>query len=634
MDTNGTFGTIRDEVAVSGSPNSVSKVNFDVRSGFQFVPLLGNLVSLKMPIHRNGGVEEILVIGQVSNLETKNRWHEDATYKNLIKQRGRVPHLTGEADVTTGIMNILGAYKKTVIGGMAHYEKMKLPVPPGSGLPIGVVSAADIADIMAKEPINCFAYAGFSTGGNKVPAPIYVRHFGDYDKGGNGEAYMGGVFGPSGSGKTVMAGTLMSLYAGTEDTHGSKPLGMLLLDPQSEFSENMIAAGTGFSFDFHILMTKLTGGKFDPQKHIARLDDIQLEGVEMFVQVLHSKSFFKYMGIGQSLHKEAIELATVFLGKQENSKTWSTHLSWDETMSICVGKDNREFGDLFIEAVGSAYAVSSREERIEDIKKHWDNETLKEVWDRTSELFRPEHANGKERVNVVSVLKQALTHGQIRIIDMNPKHLALPDSFKLYIMDFIFKKMRSLLHQKYFDRHPANCLVVMDEASRYIPQEAGNDENLRKLRETLIFAVKEMRKYRCGFMFITQTVSGIAKEIFKQLHFRAYGVGLGVGSDAEHIKEREGDEAFDMYKDLPDPKLTRIYSFMIGGAILALGSSSRPMVVEGFGSDAELLEVNKHFIKNGRNGTPGYKKISISDIIGKPAAAAVPVSAGIEDLDL
>ena len=101
---------------------------------------------------------------------------------------------------------------------------------------------------------------------------------------------------------------------------------------------------------------------------------------------------------------------------------------------------------------------------------------------------------------------------------------------------------------------------------------------------------------RCGFMFITQTITEIQKEIFRNLHFRIYGVGLGVGADADHIKSREGDDVFELYKSLPDPRLSRTFSFMIGGVLLALGSSGRPMVIEGFPSGQAVLDANGHLM--------------------------------------
>src|SRR5687768_17055421 len=84
-----------DEVAVTGSPNTVNEVSFDVRETHQSSALLGTLCSLKVPVRTADGTKEmVLVLGQVAKIETANRWHEDSALKNFIKLRGKLPHLT------------------------------------------------------------------------------------------------------------------------------------------------------------------------------------------------------------------------------------------------------------------------------------------------------------------------------------------------------------------------------------------------------------------------------------------------------------------------------------------------------------------------------------------------------------
>src|SRR5438045_4986727 len=95
-----------------------------------------------------------------------------------------------------------------------------------------------------------YAYLGHFYGTDDVPAPVFVNHFGDADQQGFGEAYMGGCFGPAGSGKSVIAATLTALFA-----HNPQ-MGILILDPQSEFTENALARGSTFHFDFHEMLER------------------------------------------------------------------------------------------------------------------------------------------------------------------------------------------------------------------------------------------------------------------------------------------------------------------------------------------------------------------------------------------
>jgi hypothetical protein len=127
------------------------------------------------------------------------------------------------------------------------------------------------------------------------------------------------------------------------------------------------------------------------------------------------------------------------------------------------------------------------------------------------------------------------------------------------------------------------------------PDHRRSDKIYRESREafqTRVGPVKEMRKYRVGWQFITQTVSEIQKDIFRSLHYRVYGVGLGVGSEEQHIKDMEEKEAFQMYSTLPDPRLSKIFSFMVCGNLIALGTTGNPMYIEGFGSDSDVMERN------------------------------------------
>src|SRR2546430_1443508 len=99
------------EVAVTGSPNTVMNLHFDVRSAHLHRPLLGSLLALIVPVSEQHGEKELLVLGQVAALKMQNRWHEELALKNYLKVNGRLPHLTGVGDTVTGILQVIGAYR-------------------------------------------------------------------------------------------------------------------------------------------------------------------------------------------------------------------------------------------------------------------------------------------------------------------------------------------------------------------------------------------------------------------------------------------------------------------------------------------------------------------------------------------
>lgn len=588
----------KNSVAITGSPNNVNEIHFDVRSTHLRTPLLGTLLSLHVPIQNAHANEELLVLGQVASIETQNRWHEDPSLKNYIKLHGSLPHLTEIGDVTLGKLQIIGAYRSVVDGEKKVYDKTRLSVPPGSGLDIDQVDRTTIEAIMEKE--TGYGYLGNFYGSQNVPAPVFVRHFGDYDQGGTGEAYMGGVFGPSGSGKSVIAATLLALWS------HNPSMGLLILDPQSEFSENAFARGTNYDFDFHKLLKDFSGNRFDPTKHIIGLDQLQLEGSEMFVQILAEKGFFKNVGLSDGKIPEAIEQVAKCL---EGIGSWDTSMDWDAAnalqvkMNIKTAKGTEEVEESFATCItkeaASAYASGSRKDKQQEFLEQWTNKegTLKHIWNQTIDLFKSTDDNGTTRYNLKEVIEDTVMRGNIRILDLNPQSIQMGQRFKLYLMDFVFKRLREKSHMQYRMNKPGNCLIVMDEAGRYIPQDTAGDTLLDKISKDLIRSVAELRKMRCGFMFITQTIAGIQKEIYRNLHYRIYGVGLGVGADADHIRSREGDEAFELYRSLPDPRLSMTYSFMVAGVLIALGSSGRPMVIEGFKSGTTILENNQQLLR-------------------------------------
>lgn len=587
-------------VAITGSPNSVTDVTFDVRATHLKTPLLGTLLSLQVPIQaENGNTSELLVLGQVASIEMKNRWHEDPALKNYIKLHGRLPHLTEIGDTTTGRLQIVGAYRTVAGGEDSHYEKTRLPVPPGSGLGIIRVDAHIIDGIMSRD--FGYAFLGNFYGTDNVPAPVYVRHFGDFDEGGSGEAYMGGVFGPSGSGKSVIAASLIALWA------HNPTMGVLILDPQSEFSENAFARGTAFDFDFHDMLGKASQQRFDAARDIVRLDQLRLEGTEIFVQVLGEKGFFEKLGLSSQKRQEAMESVIKLLEDLSESKAWDVGMDWTTVEQVIVSSPARgrnqqpaqePFSNAFAAAAASAYVANSRPGKTQEFLTSWNDQgrSLSKIWNDTVQLFSERGPNGESRISVRSILEDTVLKGKIKILDLNPMAISMGQHFKLYLMDFVFKRLRQISHIHYRSGKPGNSLIVLDEAGRYIPQDPGDDDKLRSLCRQLTESVKEMRKMRCGFMFITQTITEIQKEIFRNLHFRIYGVGLGVGADADHIKAREGDDAYELYRALPDPRLSKTFSFMVGGVLLALGSSGRPMVIEGFSSGQAVLDANKHLL--------------------------------------
>ena len=574
-------------IGVTGSPNSVQEVSFDVREGHLNTGLLGTLVAFDVKVRTGDGTEnQYLVLGQVSSIETINRWHEEAALKNYIKLRGCLPHLTKVGDITEGKIQIIGAYQKTLDG----YQKSRISVPPGSGIDVSMVESGQVTDLVHHE--TGYAFIGKFYGSKDVLAPVYLRHFGSVKNGGSGEAYMGGVFGPSGSGKTAMAMTIASLW-----TAASHDMGFLFLDPQSEFAENKIGGETSYSFDLHQLLTHFSGGRFQPERDIVRLDQVQLEGCDLFAKMLDSTGSF-YNKLGLKMKKnDAIEAMEAVLTEYRMGLSTNFY-----TAMTTLDSNGMTFRDAMIRRLATLYALKDRSAKAKDLQDKFDanRNALNTCWDTVADLFSDTLPNGSKKTSLYHLVSGPLSRGEIKILDLNPDKLALGDEYKIILMNLVFRRISQYAHANFkSEKNVSNCMVIIDESGEFIPQPPDEDSERRALVADLVSKVKRLRKYKVGFMFIAQSVAEIQKEIFRNLHYRVYGVGLGIGADRDHLVAKEGQGAFDLYQTLPDPRQSKTYSYMIAGILPVLGSSGRPMFIEGFESDEIIIQSNRHLAVTG-----------------------------------
>jgi hypothetical protein len=347
-----------------------------------------------------------------------------------------------------------------------------------------------------------------------------------------------------------------------------------------------------------------TNGGFDPQSDIYSIDQLQLEGISLFVNLLHKKKLFKKIGLGDKKSQECCDTVTEkleYLGQKDRK--------WNPFQRLRNIKDNspglyEEIKKDVVQGCANAYVSGNREKRENDFISSWEkNESvIIETWDAVVSHFEDKDLNGNRRVNLASLVKDIIKKGRKVIVDLDPSRLRTEDegsgmdeSLKLFIMEFVFRKIRHASHMLFkSDDDKANCLIVLDEAGRFIPQSPGENADLARIGKYIEDKVRELRKFGVGFQFITQNLTEIKKDVFRNLHYRIYGVGMSVGVEANHIVDKEGKQNFDTYSSLPDPKLSGIYSFMVCGSLIAMGTTGKPMYIEGFDSDDEVLRENGH----------------------------------------
>ncbi len=142
-----------------------------------------------------------------------------------------------------------------------------------------------------------------------------------------------------------------------------------------------------------------------------------------------------------------------------------------------------------------------------------------------------------------------------------------------------------------------NSLVVIDEAHRFAPRGKIEDDSLNDVKKTLIDAVRTTRKYGLGWMFISQTLSSLDKDIINQIRIFTFGFGLAWGVERQALREIIGGqkEALSLYQMFRDPHSSlgkRKYSFMSVGPISPLSFSDSPLFFTVLEYPDEFLKIN------------------------------------------
>lgn len=119
------------------------------------------------------------------------------------------------------------------------------------------------------------------------------------------------------------------------------------------------------------------------------------------------------------------------------------------------------------------------------------------------------------------------------------------------------------------------------------------------MRTFLIDAVRTTRKYGVGWMFISQTLSSLQREIIEQLRIFFFGFGLSMGTEFRALSELVGGRgnALDLYQLFRDPHSaidsdSREYSFMTIGPVSPLSFAGTPLFLNVFNNVTDFLKQN------------------------------------------
>ncbi len=564
-----------------GSPSSTTEIVIDINQRSENKKVLGQLVYFVQPQEQSRQV----VIGQISEVETQNRWHQDLTFRGIIKRRGSLPHLSGKADVRTAKLGVQSCFNVDENGAVSEAT---LGISPSTGSPIYSVRD-EILDLLLEQYSKQIIYLGHAYGTN-VKLPLWLKHF-DRADGGAGEAYHIGVFGKSGSGKSGFAAYMLLGYA------RHKNMGIIFIDPQSQFSSD-----TDLPFQLHPALRAL-GREVRTYSLTNQLKlGTRQSATRLFMTLLQKTSFLREIGVRSPENQEyACEEIERIINRILSDA--NTHL---ETAPDNLLQDVLNALQQDANALTRIYASTQPRQRLSQMLTSLSGSDAelsrirRAIWQPVLDLFLTDDSRGNHRTSLWWVIQESTTSAErpIVFIDIRGEGTEFADSdeVKALILREISSALRVSGENAFRDNRRLNCLICLDEAHRFVRANVGSDDNseMSNLTRTFVDGVRTTRKYGLGYMFITQTLASLHKEILQQLRLYAFGYGLTSGSEFRQIEETVSDkQALNLYKSFVDPQSSRQFPFMLIGPVSPLSFTGSPLFVQMFTQFDDFKSANK-----------------------------------------
>lgn len=587
---------IRELVAASerigaiGSPSTTSQLTIDVFGTAMGKKLVGELGVFR---YNQEGIDHY-ALGQITEVVLRNVMLEQAIGRGIVRERERWDAVQGRQDTHTATMNLSAVF---ALQGNSIQPSLLGTVPP-TGTPVHLVSDDLLTALLEPHKDEIF-YLG-RLYGSKPRLPMWFKHFGS-GRGGAGEAYHIGIFGKTGSGKSVLAKMMLIAYA------RHRNMGLFILDPQGEFVKGMRP----------VQMSLESGGKIPPMgvilnppvlKAIGRpyrvfdITNLILDRWDMFKEILLQLGFFEDLGIKWTDYQSsAADYVEDYL---RNERITLSDLHKDEALTKTL--------DYVVKIASHLYAGKAGQDRVVQLATQAKTNLSSNIgrlvrnkWRQISGLFR--ERPDAERID--AIVKNALdpSPGQTRqlvIIDLS-KH---PDEITSTVWG---EQLKPLLIRRFLDEiirqaerayqgdQSLNTLVVVDEAHRLAPRERVEQEQWARIKATLVDAVRTTRKYGLGWLFISQTLSSLDRDIVGQLRSIFFGFGLGTGVELQALRELVGGEReyLRLYQSFKDPQSAfgeefKTFSFMVLGPVSPLAFSGAPLFFDAFTRSEEFLDAN------------------------------------------
>lgn len=569
-----------EEIGMIGSPSSTTELSLDILGHSVSKNLVGELAMFRY-IQDDS---DHYALGQINEITLRNRWLEEATILSIVREKARIDSVSERQDTHRGEM-IVSAVFSDVDG---EYRPSSLGTVPPTG-----TSTQLVDDLVLDELLKPYKKQIFYLGrvyGSKPKLPLWFKHFDDGPDGA-GEAYHLGIFGKTGSGKSVLAKMILLAYA------RHRQMGLFILDPQGEFAMELNDESTKIITMGQILSPnslKALNRKFE----VFNLSRFRLDSWDLFGELLLKFGFFRELTIKTSPHQE--EASEYVVGFLKNSNHKLDALG-EEAFTDTLDQLEENLDRLY--AKGNAR--SKVEKFISDAKEKPVNR-VKTVWDRTVKFFLSENNN----VSIEEIIDKALNIGEdgsrpLVVVDLSDP-TDIPDAtwnenIKPLLIDRFLSNLIRRSEYAFRNRQSLNTLVVLDEAHRLAPRGGIESDSKARIKNRLIDAAKTTRKYGLGWMFISQTLSSLDRDIIDSgLRVFFFGFGLGMGTEFQALRDLVGSRSkvLELYQRFLDPQsafdlASREYSFMTIGPVSPLSFSGTPLFLSAFTEPEDFLVTNQ-----------------------------------------
>ncbi|HUT63126.1 MAG TPA: DUF87 domain-containing protein [Anaerolineae bacterium] len=559
-----------EKIGIIGSPSSTNNLSIDILGNATRRKLVGELSYF--PFEQDNKTH--YAIGQMTEIKLNNVMLEDTTMKNLIREKGYIDSVSCLQDTYQGRLTISAVFGEE----NGRYFPSMLGTVPHTGTGIHLVDDSVLDTLLARYHKEIF-YLG-RVYGSTPKLPLWFKHFGSGENGA-GEAYHMGIFGKTGSGKSVLAKMLLLAYARHPD------MAIFVIDPQAEFSMDFQGEMQNSRFD---LRMKQVLSSFNKHVIIKTVNELILQDWSLFTEIIRESNFFPKIGIKSpdEKHIAADDIALALKGKFKTTELFSKDAFFQAFKFMGGETSNKRFQAIFKE-------FSYSQEKFDDL--------YNTSWKPVCELFRMREGG----VTIGKLLQKTLdmpgNQRPVVIINLSgsaAKGIFWNEAIRSLVTKSFLDYLKNTAEMSYRKNQFLNTLVILDEAHRLAPREETQHEAHESVRLSLIDAVRTTRKYGLGWLFISQTLASLPKEIIEQMRILFFGFGLAFGKEFFALKELTGGDEnhLKLYQSFRDPHsafdaATKQYNFMSIGPVSPLSFSGTPLFFTAYNNPQEFLKANR-----------------------------------------